>query len=184
MIKDEFSFQIFYPAKNDMRFIYPDLRDRERTCIKEKVKSRDKYTCSEFPCNPVKKTGLNTNFKKVHTHARRRETSYDVARLLLMVPLEPWQNSTPFFGAAALCATKIDNFRTYLTTWSTHSSKRRSLRWTSFKRQIMEVIEVDQQLLREYNNWFSKMLAAGAYSTMSCLFFDNYFGQTAFCKFL
>ena len=82
---------------------------------------------------------------------RRRETSGDVARLLLMVPLEPWQNSTPFFGAAALCATKIDNFRTYLTTWSTHSSKRRSLRWTSFKRQIMEVIEVDRQLFREYN---------------------------------
>ena len=81
-----------------------------------------------------------------------------------------WQSFTPFFGAAAFCATKIDNFRTYLTTWSTHSSKRRSLRWTSFKRQIMEVIEVDQQLLREYNDWFSKMLAAGAYSTVSCLF--------------
>ena len=39
-----------------MSFNYPDLRDRERTFIKEKVKSRDKYTCSEFPCNPVKKT--------------------------------------------------------------------------------------------------------------------------------
>ena len=34
-----------------------------------------------------------------------------------------------------------------------------------------EVIEVDQQLLREYNNCFSKMLAAGAYSTVSCFFF-------------
>ena len=57
LIKDEFSFQIFSPAKNDMSFNYPDLRDRERTCIKEKVKSRDKSTCSKFPCNPVKKTG-------------------------------------------------------------------------------------------------------------------------------
>ena len=43
--------------------------------------------------------------------ARRRQTSYDVARLLLMVPMEPWQNSTPVFGAAAFCTTKIDDFR-------------------------------------------------------------------------
>ena len=42
-----------------MSFIYPDLRDRERTCIKEKVKSRDKYTHSEFPYNPVKMTVSN-----------------------------------------------------------------------------------------------------------------------------
>ena len=58
---------------------------------------------------------------------RRRETSYDVARQVLMVPSEPWRNSTPFFGA----------------TWLTHSSKRRPLRCTSLKRQIIEVIEVD-----------------------------------------
>ena len=56
--------------------------------------------------------GLDTNFKKVvPTHARLRETSYDVARLLLMVPLEPWRNSIPVFGAAAFCTTKIDDFR-------------------------------------------------------------------------
>ena len=47
--------------------------------------------------------------------AQRRETSYDVARLLLMVPLEPWQNSTPVFGAAAFCTTNIDDFRASLT---------------------------------------------------------------------
>ena len=65
-----------------------------------------------------------------------------------MVPLEPWRNSTPFFGAAAFCGTKIGNFWTSLTlssltTWSTHLSKRRPLRRTSSKRQIMEIIEVD-----------------------------------------
>ena len=54
--------------------------------------------------------------------ARRRETSHGVASLLLMVPLEPWRNSTPFFGAAAFCTTKIGDFRTSsalssLTTW-------------------------------------------------------------------
>ena len=63
--------------------------------------------------------GLDTNFKKVSTHtrnvARRRATSYDVARLLLMVPLEPWRNSTPVFGAAAFCTTKNDDFRASLT---------------------------------------------------------------------
>ena len=28
-----------------------------------------------------------------------------------MVPIEPWRNSTPVFGAAALCTTKIERFR-------------------------------------------------------------------------
>ena len=28
-----------------------------------------------------------------------------------MTPMEPWRNSTPFFGAAAFCMTKIDRFR-------------------------------------------------------------------------
>ena len=41
-----------------MSFIYPNLRDRERTCIKKKVKSRSKYTCSEIPHDPVERTGL------------------------------------------------------------------------------------------------------------------------------
>ena len=27
-----------------------------------------------------------------------------------MVPIESWQNSSPVFGAAAFCATKIDDF--------------------------------------------------------------------------
>ena len=49
--------------------------------------------------------------KSYHTHARRRETLYDVARLLLMVSLEPWQNYTPFFCAAAFCTTKIDDLK-------------------------------------------------------------------------
>ena len=34
-------------------------------------------------------------------------TSYDVARLLLMVPIEPWRNSTPFFGATCPCRSHI-----------------------------------------------------------------------------
>ena len=51
-----------------------------------------------------------------------RATSNDIAILLLMVPIEPWRNSTPFFGAAAFCTTKNGNFRTSsslssLTTW-------------------------------------------------------------------
>ena len=37
-------------------------------------------------------------------------TLQDVARLLLMVPIEPWRNSTPFFGAEAFCTTKIYDF--------------------------------------------------------------------------
>ena len=32
-----------------------------------------------------------------------------------MVPIEPWRNSTPIFGAAAFCTTKTDDFRASLT---------------------------------------------------------------------
>jgi hypothetical protein len=32
-----------------------------------------------------------------------------------MIPIEPWQNSTPVFGAAAFCTTKIEDFRASLT---------------------------------------------------------------------
>ena len=67
--------------------------------------------------------------KSPSTLARRRETSYDVARLLLMVPLEPWRNSTPDFGAAAFCTIKIDDFRASSTSTSTTTSSLRALRW-------------------------------------------------------
>ena len=48
----------------------------------------------------------------------RKKILYDVARLLLMVPLEPWRNSSPIFGVAALCTTKIDGFRASVTSTS------------------------------------------------------------------
>ena len=72
-----------------------------------------------------------------------------------MVPIGSWRNSTPDFGAVAFCTTNIEDFRTSLTSSSstissTYSSQKRSLRWTSSKRKIMEVIEVDQ--LEDTNN--------------------------------
>ena len=87
--------------------------------------------------------------------ARRRQTSHDVARLLLMAPIDPWWNSTPVFGAVAFCATNIKDFRTPLTLTSstiplTYSSQKRSLRWNRSKTKIMEIIEVDQ--LEDTNN--------------------------------
>ena len=62
---------------------------------------------------------------------RRRETSYDAARLLPMAPIDPWRNSTPDFGAVAFCTTNIEYFRTPLTSTSstvssTYSSQKRS----------------------------------------------------------
>ena len=60
--------------------------------------------------------------------ARRRGTSNDIAILLLMVPIEPWRNSTPFFGAAAFCTTKIGDFRTSSTLSSLMTWLRRPLR--------------------------------------------------------
>ena len=41
---------------------------------------------------------------------RKSATSLDV--VLLMVPIEPWQNCTPFFGAVAFCMKKLYDFRT------------------------------------------------------------------------
>ena len=96
-----------------------------------------------------------SDWSKAGDITRCRQTSYDIARILLMVPFEPWENFTPFFGAAAFCTTEIDNFRASLTltsstTLSAYWSKRWSLRWTSLKRQIMEVTEVDK--LEDTNN--------------------------------
>ena len=87
--------------------------------------------------------------------ARRRQASYDIATLLLMAPIDPWRNSTPIFGAVAFCTTNIEDFRTPLTSnsstiSSTYSPHKRSLRCTSSKRKIIEVIEVGQ--LKDTNN--------------------------------
>ena len=66
-----------------------------------------------------------------------------------MEPIDPWQNSTSVFGAVAFCTTNIEDFRTPLTSTSstissTYQSQKRSLRWTSSKGKIKEVIVVDQ----------------------------------------
>ena len=34
-------------------------------------------------------------------------------RLTLMVPIDPWRNFTPLFGAVAFCTTEIDDFRSW-----------------------------------------------------------------------
>ena len=55
-----------------------------------------------------------------------------------MVPIEPWRNSTPFFGAVAFCTTKIDYIRASLTLTSLNTLATGDL----FNEE--EVIEVDQ----------------------------------------
>ena len=45
---------------------------------------------------------------------QRHMSSYDVARLHLIAPIDFWRNSIPFFGAVALCTMKIDDFRKQL----------------------------------------------------------------------
>ena len=44
--------------------------------------------------------------------ARRCQSSHDIARLDLTAQMGFWQNSTPFFGAAAFCMTKIGDSHT------------------------------------------------------------------------
>ena len=55
---------------------------------------------------------LSINIRDI---ARRRTSSYNVVRVVVIVPLNCWQNFTPFFGALALCTMKIDDFRTQST---------------------------------------------------------------------
>ena len=40
-----------------------------------------------------------------------------------MASMGLWRNSTPFFGAAALCTTKIDGFRATVTSTSMTKSE-------------------------------------------------------------
>ena len=103
-------------------------------------------------CQSVGPPKITKKFTKLYKSvARRRMASYDVARLLLMAPIDPWRNFTPDFGAVVFCTTNIEDFRTPLTSTSstissTYSSQKRSLWWTSSKRKILEVIE-------EKHNW-------------------------------
>ena len=76
--------------------------------------------------------------------AQRPTLSYGVATLHLMTPMDFWRNSTPFFGAAALCTTKIEDFRGSLTLTSKTTLSIVEL----FIEE--EVIEVDK--LKEKNN--------------------------------
>ena len=48
---------------------------------------------------------------KLSNTALHRNSSYDLARLHLVAPMDFWRNSTPFFGAAAFCTTKNGDFR-------------------------------------------------------------------------
>ena len=66
-------------------------------------------------CLPVPVSFINVG--------RRRQSSYDVARLYLTEPTNFWRNSTPFFGAAAFCMTKIGDFRRQLQNKNENDSK-------------------------------------------------------------
>ena len=66
-----------------------------------------------FPRHKNNKNKNNNNKNNPHL------TSRDVATLILMVPIEPWRNSTPIFGAVAFCTTKIDDFGALKYFWIT-----------------------------------------------------------------
>ena len=78
---------------------------------------RKTYFCSAWSRLKLNiKIGLHTTNHHHPPHkllvARRRLSPYDVvARLHLRAPMDLWQNSTPFHGAAAFAMTKIDEFR-------------------------------------------------------------------------
>ena len=89
--------------------------------------------------------------------ARRRTASHDVARLLLMVPINPWRNSAPDFGAVAFCATNIEDFRTPLTSTSstissTYPSQKRSKGWTRSTTQYRVYTQTVGTVEQEYRH--------------------------------
>ena len=89
--------------------------------------------------------------------ARRREASYDVDRLLLMAPIDPWRNSAPDFGAVAFCATNIEDFRTPLTSTSstissTYPSQKRSKGWTRSTTQYRVYTQTVGTVEQEYRH--------------------------------
>ena len=58
--------------------------------------------------------------------ARRRTSSYSVARLVQIAPLNCWRNSTPFLCKASFCTMKTDHFRPQLLTTRTCLTKGRN----------------------------------------------------------
>ena len=60
-------------------------------------------------CCTMRGTFPYTDLLSMYVKVIRMSPSlYNVARLHLTAPIEPWQNSTPFLGAAALCTTEMD----------------------------------------------------------------------------
>ena len=67
-----------------MSFIYPKTAGRERTYIKEKVKSRDKYTCSKILYNPADMTDYDSfwefGYQSEHYVANCEKVSQPVSK--------------------------------------------------------------------------------------------------------
>ena len=66
---------------------------------------------------------LLLSFTSIQQH---HQTSYIVARILLMTPIVPWRNSTPFLGEAAQCSTKNKNFIKQPQKWKSPQKRRQS----------------------------------------------------------
>ena len=87
-----------------MSFIYLDLRDRERTCIKEKVKSRSKFTCSEILYNPAEMTDQQQKIWQEKYCGKIWEIEDEGLDFKIKWKiLERTQSFSPISGACGLC---------------------------------------------------------------------------------
>ena len=80
--------------------------------------------------------GLKKKKIEIFNFARRRTSSKVGVRLLLIEPLNCWQNSTPFWCKTSFCTIEIDDFRTlskklwWCWKHNTHWNKKRYFYWS------------------------------------------------------
>ena len=65
-----------------------------------------------------------------------------------LVPLNCWQNFTPFFGAVALCTMKIDDFRTQST--GTYLTDDKIINQLEFQGKFGFWLQTDKQTLQNF----------------------------------
>ena len=105
--------------------------------------------------------------------ALRCLTYYDVARLILMSPIDCWQISTPFLCKASFCTTKIGDFRTQGSGDSRTISKLLQGYGCKVLNAMNTLREWDTSTDGSTNIYVTKELRTLPHTTLSCNFFTQ-----------
>ena len=94
------------------------IKFTEEACIKCRKRFLARATslynpfCPRLCASPCTCMCLSLCNKFLRDVARRRILLYNAVQLVLIAPLNSWQNSTPFWCEASICTVKIDHFGT------------------------------------------------------------------------